>query len=117
MSLHTVCKYPAYAPQTEELTCIVAKLRYPIDLISSVEAIRVVEADGSNEEVFALHNVELKIHTYQICSSAPLQSSNILVVGTHGEEQPNARVLNLPSHQLDDSWEQYDLGSALLRNY
>ena len=94
-----------------ELTCIVAKLRNPIDLVScSVEAIRVVEVDGSSEEIMSLHSVELKIHTYQIYSSAP---SGWLVGGDHGEEQPNARVFDLPSAQLDDSWEQYALGSFL----
>ena len=86
---------------------LVTKSSSPPELLCrSVEAICVVEAVGSNEELLALDNVELQIHTYKIrteTGSAVSYLHNDEVSGV--DEQPAARILELPADQLDGSWD------------
>lgn len=66
-----------------------------------------VEAVGSNEELLALADVDLQIHTYKIRTGP---GSTIPYLHTTDEvgnvdEQPAARILELPADQLDGSWD------------
>lgn len=65
-----------------------------------------VEAVGSNEELLALANVELQIHTYKIQTGAGSAVSYLHTDEVdNADEQPAARVLELPADQLDGSWD------------
>lgn len=74
-----------------------------------------VEAVGSNEELLALANVELQIHTYKIRAGA---GSAVAYLHTHEvgnvDEQPAARILELPADQLDGCWDWYSSPIAML---
>ncbi|RPB24885.1 P-loop containing nucleoside triphosphate hydrolase protein [Terfezia boudieri ATCC MYA-4762] len=74
-------------------------------LCRSVEAICVVEAVGSNEELLALANVELQIHTYKIRTGTGSTVSYLNIDESNVDEQPAARILELPADQLDGSWD------------
>ncbi|KAF8471993.1 P-loop containing nucleoside triphosphate hydrolase protein [Kalaharituber pfeilii] len=75
-------------------------------LTDTVEAINVVEVDGSSDEVLSLDNVELQIYAYKL--RTPLTSNNSYLQiedALDKDEQPVARVLELPTSQLDGCWE------------
>ncbi|KAF8449865.1 P-loop containing nucleoside triphosphate hydrolase protein [Terfezia claveryi] len=74
-------------------------------LCRSVEAICVVEAVGSNEELLALANVELQIHTYKIRTGTGSTVSYLNIDESNVDEQSAARILELPADQLDGSWD------------
>ncbi|KAF8426417.1 P-loop containing nucleoside triphosphate hydrolase protein [Tirmania nivea] len=88
----------------QDMTEYIAKSSSPPELLCrSVEAIYVVEAVGSNEELLALANVELQIHTYKIRTGT---GSIVSYLHTDDvDEQPAARILELPADQLDGSWD------------
>ena len=64
-----------------------------------------VEAVGSSEELLALANVELQIHTYTIRTGTSSAVSYLHTDDGNVDEQPAARVLELPTDQLDGSWD------------
>lgn len=90
----------------QDMTEYITKLSSPPELLCrSVEAICVVEAVGSNEELLALANVELQIHTYKIRTGTGSTVSYLNIDESNVDEQPAARILELPADQLDGSWD------------
>lgn len=82
----------------------------PPEILSrSVEAINVVEAIGSSEEMISLDSVELQLHAYKIHPAVELNLSADEF--TDAEDQPTAKILELPAEELDGVWDQYDPSS------